>query len=201
MMENNLDTPLLTVKPQFLFWQEVVSQLFLIFIVGVYVSMVCIATHKIPSFFLVIVPTAFMIGFFIYCKLTELIVKNTEYTFYDTYLTITHKRSSLVTAQSISIDYDEISAVKISHNVFETPFNLGSIAFKRGSMSWYYYLTFDYGCQKIMLYPYYLRPYFSMAFYYGLNLNKRKFIELSNIPHSQEVYALLQEKTLRNNTQ
>jgi hypothetical protein len=194
-MENQ--SPILSVKPQFLFGQEVLSQLFLIFIVGVYVSMISIATHKIPSFVLVLVPTAFMIGFFIYCKLTELIVKNTEYTFYDTYLTITHKRSSLVTAQSISIDYDEISAVKISHNVFEKPVNLGSIAFKRGSMSWSYYLTFTYGCQKIMLYPYYFRPYLSMAFYYGLDLNKRKLLELSNIPHSQEVYALLTEKTQR----
>jgi hypothetical protein len=191
-MENQ--SPILSVKPEFLFWQEVASQWILIFIVCVLIT-ISVSYRGVG---LMILPAiALIIGFFIYCEQKKLLVAGTYYLFFEDYLVIHYNNSGFVRNQSITIEYREISKLSITQNIFEESLKLCSIPFKRGSTPWYFSFTNTYSYQKMVLYPYYYRPYLSMWFYFSQDLSKCQLWELSNIPQAKEVYALLTEKTQR----
>jgi hypothetical protein len=190
-MENQ--SPILSVKPIFIFWQEVASQLLLLLPLSLFGSTLLFRiNHPVEPLLILL---GLVIGFFLYLQQKKEWSDRVQYDFYDDYFTLTQNKFFSKAKVTVKVQYTELSKLWISNNYFEKPLELATISIKRGEIPWYYYLSYTYNCEKVLLYPYFFRPYLSMIFYYGLDPNQLKLLDISNIPNAKEVYALLTEKT------
>jgi hypothetical protein len=187
---NTLETAHWVVQPTFSGWQELVPQL----LVSIPLLLWCVMVyHHIPT----IVPVGLLLlhgsGIVGYLFWKKALVQQTAYTFYETYCTIQTGSVWLKSAETAVLPYVEISAVK--HTQWEAVQGLGIIAIKKPIKQWQYYLSWEYGYQKILLYPWVLRPYLSMLPYYTLvPSQKRVYLEFANIPNSKEIYQWMVDK-------
>jgi hypothetical protein len=189
---NTPETAHWVVHPTFSGWQELVPQL----LVSIPILLWCVIVyHHIPT----IVPVGLLLlhgsGIVGYLFWKKALVQQTTYTFYETYCTLQTGSVWLKPAETAVLPYTEMGTVKYTHTQWETAQGLGTIAVKKPIKQWLHYFTSEYGHQRILLYPWFLRPYLSMLPYYTLiPSQKRVYLEFANIPNSKEIYQFMADK-------